>query len=266
MERMEPLEPTLTQALFRPLHRELTTLLRGLAPADWHCRCTRAWLVSDVAAHILDGDLRRLSIARDEHGFGPSGDFAEWINRINGEWVTAFQRISPEVLCGLLEWSGPRVADYFESLDPMGEAKFPVSWAGETRSRNWMDIGRDYTEKWHHQQQIRDAVGAPALTSPEWLRPAIEVFLRALPGCYAETEFGEVAIEVTGGAGGVYTVTPGGMYRGEQTPECRIVTGQDTLWRMMTKGIGGAEAQARSRVSGRSELSEAFFGAIAIVG
>jgi hypothetical protein len=49
------------------------------------------------------------------------------------------------------------------ALPPHAEAPFGVAWAGETRSANWLDTGREYTERWHHQMQIRDAVGAPPL-------------------------------------------------------------------------------------------------------
>ncbi len=48
--------------LFLPLHEELVRLLSGLSAADWE-RPTVAgtWRVRDVAAHLLDTDLRRIS-------------------------------------------------------------------------------------------------------------------------------------------------------------------------------------------------------------
>jgi uncharacterized protein (TIGR03083 family) len=65
---MMALEPIRTAPLFAPLHAELVTLLRGLDRADWE-RPTLAgdWKVRDVAAHLLDGDLRTLSARRDAH-------------------------------------------------------------------------------------------------------------------------------------------------------------------------------------------------------
>ena len=89
-------------------------------------------------------------------------DLVAFINQLNASWVAAAKRLSPRVLVDLLEWSGPRVAELFASLPPDGPAHFPVAWAGEERSANWMDTGREYTEKWHHQAQIREAVGAPS--------------------------------------------------------------------------------------------------------
>ena len=40
---------------------------------------------------------------------------------------------------------------------------------------------REFTERWVHQQQIRDAVGKPGLTERRWLHPVLDAFARALP-------------------------------------------------------------------------------------
>jgi len=41
-------------------------LLRGLSPADWNApKLAGAWTVKDVAAHLLDGNLRTLAMLRD---------------------------------------------------------------------------------------------------------------------------------------------------------------------------------------------------------
>ena len=67
-QSVEPLTPIYTAELFSPLHQELLALLRGLTPADWE-RPTVAgsWRVRDVAAHLLDVSLRKLSFQRDGH-------------------------------------------------------------------------------------------------------------------------------------------------------------------------------------------------------
>lgn len=61
-----------TASLYDPLHGTLVDLLRGLEPDDWS-RPTVAggWRVRDVAAHPLDGQLRRLSFHRDGHPMPP---------------------------------------------------------------------------------------------------------------------------------------------------------------------------------------------------
>ena len=59
---MEPLSPVYTADLFAPLGAELVSLLRGLGESDWtRPTLAGAWRVRDVAAHLLDGDLRKLS-------------------------------------------------------------------------------------------------------------------------------------------------------------------------------------------------------------
>src|SRR2546423_7029867 len=125
--------------------------------------------VKDIASHLLDGSLRRLSMQRDGYrpDDGRSGPRAGeplvgFLNRLNDEWETGTRRLSPNVLADLIEWADAQLADLFRSLDPHGEAIFPVAWAGEERSENWMDVARDYTEKWHHTQQIFDATQRPS--------------------------------------------------------------------------------------------------------
>ena len=63
--------PLLTTHLFPTLDAQLIDLLRSLAPDDWE-RQTIAprWKVKDVAAHLLDTQLRTLSFGRD--GYTPS--------------------------------------------------------------------------------------------------------------------------------------------------------------------------------------------------
>ncbi len=63
---MKSLEPILVAGLFRELHGHLLDLLRSLSPEDWRrpTVCS-AWSVKDIASHLLDGDLRRLSAGRD---------------------------------------------------------------------------------------------------------------------------------------------------------------------------------------------------------
>jgi hypothetical protein len=35
-----------------------------------------------------------------------------------------------------------------------------VAWAGEAESTNLFDTAREYTERWHHDMQIRSPLGA----------------------------------------------------------------------------------------------------------
>src|SRR3954468_1611807 len=140
-------------SLFREINGHLVDLLRSLVPDDWHRPATSSRRnVKDIASHLLDGSLRRLSLMRDGYvppgAPGPFGSFRELtdsLHRLNAERTTATRRLSPRILVGWLEATGEELADLFEALDPHGRADFPVAWAGETASANWFDVAREYT-------------------------------------------------------------------------------------------------------------------------
>jgi hypothetical protein len=204
--------------LFRPLLGALLTLLRDLAPEDWR-RPTVApqWGVRDVAAHLLDGDLRKIAVYRDAH-FPPvdkppvtDAEVAHLVNGLNATGVAYAARLSPRLIVDLLEITGGWVADVIEALPPHGPSIFAVSWAGERESENWMDTGREYTERWHHQMQVRDAVGAPPiLLQARWMMPFLDLSVRALPYAYRSVHADAgtaVVLTVTGETAAAWTLT-----------------------------------------------------------
>ena len=279
---MKALERMDVVGLFPEINAELVSLLRGLGDADWERpTAAGAWRVKDVAAHLLDGDVRRLSFQRDGMPVPPPdvpiqgyADLVGFLNRLNAEWVQAARRISPRLLTDLLETTGAEVARLFAGLDPSGPALFSVAWAGEERSENWFDLAREYTERWHHQQQIRDAVGAPGLTGRKWLFPVLDAFLRALPHAYREVPAEEgtaIAVEITGEAGGEWTLVREGegwrLYLGApESPSTRVRMDQDTAWRRMTKGLTRDQTAERSEIVGESRLGEPMLGMLAVMG
>jgi len=265
---------------FAALNPELISLLRGLEPSDWNRPTACAeWSVKDIAAHLLDGNVRRLSFQRDRCR-PPSDDpihsypeLVAYLNRLNAEWVKAARRLSPELLVQLLELTGPQVADLFLSLDPFGPALFSVAWAGQDASPNWFDIAREYTERWLHQQQIREAVGAPGLTGREWLHPVLDVFLRALPFSFRTLERGAgcaVGIEIQGDAGGYWTVRRSPqeweLFAGSLPhPDASVRLSQDTAWRLLSKGLRAGEARERVWILGDSDLGNAFLRTLSVM-
>ncbi|HEX8904487.1 MAG TPA: maleylpyruvate isomerase N-terminal domain-containing protein [Longimicrobiaceae bacterium] len=114
---MEPIPPLYTADLFPPLHGELIGLLRGLSPEDWE-RPTVAgrWHVRDIVAHLLDIDLRKLSVNRDGHLAAPAEpirsheELMRFLNGLNAEWIGAARRLSPRVLVELHSFTGPLVS------------------------------------------------------------------------------------------------------------------------------------------------------------
>jgi uncharacterized protein (TIGR03083 family) len=205
--------PIDTAPLFPGLHVELMALLRGLSPDDWtRPTVAPAWRVRDVASHLLDTSLRRLSMGRDGHRAPPPAEpidsyasLVRFINQLNADWLQATARLSPRLLVDLLGVVQPQVAAFFATLDPLAPAPISVAWAGESTSANWFDVGREYTEWWHHQAQIRDAVGAPPLNARGWLHPFLDISVRGLPHAYREVDAPAgttLALRITGDAGG----------------------------------------------------------------
>lgn len=180
--------PILVANLFPEVSSRLVELLRSLSPDEWQKPTVSSRrTVKDIASHLLDGSLRRLSMQRDNYRPAdgrsqPRADepLMDFLNRLNDEWETGTRRLSPKVLVDLIEWADTQLADLFRSLDPHGPAIFPVAWAGENRSENWMDMARDYTEKWHHTQQIFDATQRTSTIMNRQLgHPCLDIFMRA---------------------------------------------------------------------------------------
>jgi uncharacterized protein (TIGR03083 family) len=191
-EQEKDTAPILVAELFPEVRRELLQVLEGLSPEEWE-RQTAAplWSVKDVALHLLGGDVSNLSRRRDAFRLPGKAiteyrELVEFINSWNAQWIAAARKMSPRVLCDLLALTGPQLAEYFASLDPFVMGK-PVSWAGPDPAPVWLDIAREYTEQWHHQQQIRDATGRPPLYPSRLFAPVLDTlparYSACLPGC-----------------------------------------------------------------------------------
>ncbi|HSF16122.1 MAG TPA: maleylpyruvate isomerase family mycothiol-dependent enzyme [Vicinamibacteria bacterium] len=267
---LEPIGMISTAHLFPGLHRHLMELLRGLAPKDWNRpTLAPAWTVREVAAHLLDGQVRRLSFQRDGLPMMPPEgpmegyrDVVRFLNDLNADWIRATRRLSANVLMDFLEMTGPQVCELFAALDPLAPAFFPVAWADESKSENWFDVGREYTEWWHHQAQIRDAVGVPALTDREWLHPVLELSMKAFPrafkGVLAAPDMALV-LRITGEAGGTWSAiaTRGGwsVLRGEKSDAAaRARCDEDTAWRLFFNALSEEEARDRIDAEGDERL------------
>src|ERR1700692_1056360 len=144
-DRISGTEPILCAPLLRHVDAKLIHLLRELRPEEWDLQTIApAWKVRDVAAHLLDTVLRKLSMVRD-HCFAEQPDIRseqdviDLVNRLNREGVTVYRRLSPPVLIDMMELACRQSADFHESLDPFAPAVFNVSWAGESVSLNWFD-------------------------------------------------------------------------------------------------------------------------------
>jgi uncharacterized protein (TIGR03083 family) len=276
----EPLQPIFTAQLFPKLEGELIELLHSLAPEDWE-RQTLApkWKVKDVAAHLLDTQVRKLAAAR--HGYKPENSkklspekLVALINTLNAEGVRQYRQLPPEELISQMETASRESAAYHQALDPFGIAMFPVSWAGEEESTNWFDTAREFTERWHHQQQIRVAVEKPGIMTREFYFPVLDCFMRGLPYAYrsASAEPGSLAeFKISGvSSGSWYLFRDGDTWKliaspaGDKISETAIP--EEIAWRIFTKGIAFEEARRQVQARGDETLGLHILKMISIVG
>jgi uncharacterized protein (TIGR03083 family) len=258
----------------------LIDLLRSLTPEEWDLQTVApAWKVRDVAAHLLDTALRKLSMVRDGNfveavEIHSPADLVALVNRLNREGVTVYRRLSPSILIELMSAACNQSADFHESLDPFAQAAFNVSWAGEDRSLNWFDTARELTERWHHQQQIRLATNRPGLMTPELYHPVLDCFLRGLPHAFRDVAAPTgtaVLVEISGECGGRWTLVKGPLAwtfvrNSEAEYKSRVTIPQALAWRLFTKGIDPVFIQPQISFEGDPILGEKVLHLTAIVG
>lgn len=263
-------EPILVGHLFKPIHDDLMALLRSLSAEEWLAPTVAgAWTVRDVAAHLLDTAVRRLSHHRDAYAPPLPPDafangLAAFVNGLNASGVSYAQRLSPTLLIELHELYGLQLAEFLASLDPFADAHYSVSWAGEEKSAMWFDVARELTERWHHQQQIRDAVGREPLGYRE---PVIDTFVRALPYTYRDVNAPDgTSIVLRIEDAGWTIVRESGSWTlyadAADSPTTAIAMSGDAAWRVFTK----QRIDPHARVEGDARYADAALGMISIIG
>src|SRR5260370_24909620 len=95
------MEPILCAPLLRKVDEKLLDLLESLRPDEWELPTVApGWKVRDVAAHLLDTPLRKLSLVRDGCMVEPAGirapqDRASPGHRPNRDRVPVLRRLPP---------------------------------------------------------------------------------------------------------------------------------------------------------------------------
>lgn len=274
---MKELEPVITGPLFGEVRRELVSLLNGLSEEEWRRPTTAGkWNVKDVALHILGGDVGNLSRRRD--GFSPEADLSSYeklvafINEINASWVAAGQRISPPLLIDLLEHVGRQADEYFAGLDGFA-AGGAVEWMGDGPMPVWFDVAREYTERWHHQQQIRDATGRPGLYEKRWFEPVMDTFVRALPLAFRDVKTADgptVRLTLNGVLEKEWSLVRRAPnwelfegHAGRTDAEVRIAA--ENAWKIFTRGIRGTDALSCAEIRGDRALGEKIIETVAVI-
>lgn len=275
---MQRPSPIIVTDLFPELLNALLNLLRGLSPAEWERpTVAAAWTVKDIVLHLLGDEIGNLSRRRDAFTES-SANIRNWdelvtrLNQRNNAWVQATRYISPRLLCDLLQFAGDQMNAYFHSLDlhAIGGA---VSWAGPDPVPVWLDVAREFTERWHHQQHIRDAVGKPGLTEPRFLAPVLATFVHALPHNYRGTdaETGTcVTLTIVGDSGGSWSVVREGnhwqLYVGKpEQPNAEVILAEQIAWRVLTKRIARDIARTRATVHGDQTLGARMLDTVSII-
>ena len=268
---MTPHIPLRVSHLFHSLDTKLLELLKSLREEEWHAQTVaKHWKVKDVVAHLLDGNLRTLSIQRDGYfGETPENiksyqDLVAWLNQLNADWIKASKRLSPAVLMMLHELTGKSVSDYYCSLDPNVKAIFPVAWAGEEESQNWFHLAREYMEKWLHQQQIRDAVNKPAILTSEYFVPFIDSAFRALPYTFKEVEATDgtclhIQLDLPEKESWFLEHAQGNWVVSRQAPiktDATLHIDANAAWKLFSKSWRPEEARPFTKISGDRSLAE----------
>jgi len=267
--------------LFSAERHALLQLLSGLANDQWATPTVcPGWTVKDVALHVLGVDLGNLSVQRDEFvdasASGPYSDeraaLVAFVAQLNETWVGAACRLSPRLLCELLAVTGEMIAAYFKSLDLLATGQ-PVSWAGPDPAPVWLHVAREYTERWVHQQQIRDALALPGFMEEEQVAPVLAAFVHAPPHTLRQSTAPpgtRVRLTISGPAGGTWITLRAndrwalGQDDGGRA-DATVTVDQNLAWRLFTKGVTPSDALPRLRIEGDRFLGEAVLDTVSII-
>jgi uncharacterized protein (TIGR03083 family) len=240
---------------------QLLTFLAGLSADEWLApTAAPGWAVRDVALHLLDDDLTWLSTQRDDElaGLVDMSDrraFPQLLADKNQRWIDGARGMSRQVVAGLLRWSGEQVDSFHASQDLLGAGS--VSWASEDPVPYWFNLAQEFTERWVHQQQMREAVGRVGdheATLPEVLRTFVWAFPHQLP-----RDIGARMIEIAIADVGAWTLRPAAtgwslIAAPAAGADARLYLTADAAWRLLT---GAAVPPTGITIEGDPRVREA---------
>jgi uncharacterized protein (TIGR03083 family) len=236
------------------------------------------WTVRDLAIHLLGGDFSFLSRNRDAHrnetlDSAPDGDsFLDLLNAHNNRWVEAGRFLSTPLIAELLEITGRMVAEVLQNVDPSAPGE-SVSWASADPAPWWLVGAREFTERWVHHQQIRDALNKPGLNGPSFVGPILATAMHGVPPAYSDLDAPDdttVAIDVTGRAGFSWAVrrdeSGWKLYEGlTRDAAARVSIDQETTWRFLMGMSNARAARSKATVEGDNKLAKPFFSAVSAI-
>ena len=241
----------------------LLSLLGSLSDAQWAAPTAAAsWAVKDIALHLLDVDLSWLARNRDDDQVGlvamPSGhaEFVGELARRNQRWVDGARVLSPRLITDLLRWSGDQLDAYLGTLDLTDPSS--VYWAGEAPL--WFDLAREFTERWVHYRQIKDATRPAGQDQPpdEYLPVVLRTFIWGFPHQYKEpaSEGTTIGLHIPGIGDWILTKSETGWSLDEgdaAASAAALRISGEAAWRLLT---GARYDASEVQLSGDSVLAE----------
>lgn len=269
-----------TLELFPILDEMLIDLLKTLTEEEWNSQTVaKLWKVKDVASHLLDGNLRGLSMSRDKY-FGEQTeninsyqDLVSLINNQNMTWTNATKRISPKILIELLSITGKEYTEHLSELRPFDNALFSVAWAGHKTSQNWFHIAREYTEKFLHQQQIRDAVNKQGIMTKELYYPFLDTLMYGLPYTFRSIQAEEnttVSLIISTDIGGQWdlTKTQIGWVMSKnniQISNSKVILDPNSAWKLFSKSWTPEQLKDKVEIIGNRVLGEQVLNMVSVM-
>ena len=236
------------------------------------------WTVGDVAVHLLGGELSFLARNRDHKESQLAGSADDWddlvsgLDALNERWVEGGRFLSTRLVADLLELTGRLMSEFLNEVDPKAAGE-TVSWAGREPAPWWLVAAREFTERWVHHQQIRDALDRPGLNGPSFVAPILATAMHGVPPAYLEVNAPEqttVAIDVTGRAGFSWAVRRDAegwkLYEGlSREATTRLTLDQDTAWRFLMRMATQADTKAKVSIEGDPAYAKPFFNAVSAI-
>lgn len=203
-----------------------------------------------MACHLLGDDLGLLSRRRDHYLGTPApeflteGQYIDWLDQLQIEWVRAARRLSPRLVVELLDWTGPRVAEVLSNED-LTVRSARVSWAGPEPVPVWLHQLRELSEYWIHRQQLLDALYRPADLDPLLLRPILHGLRWAYPYRLSQAGLppgGAIRIRIGEPLDETWLlVLHGGTWEFSDGPEDKVMAtasfSADQAWRLLTNNL-----------------------------
>lgn len=116
---MKPIE---TLSLFPDLNQELIYFLADLKAHEWLLPTALPGRnVKDLAAHLVDGSMRRIAAQRDHFKIETDRDLSnynqlvEHVQELNREWMLAMRRLSPRLLVEMIKKYDKDVVEIFQT-------------------------------------------------------------------------------------------------------------------------------------------------------